>query len=176
MKTSHYITKALLLMTSLPALGQQSDRSAYYSGVADTRIAFPATGAVKHVNREKPSGLLREFPMARNVKWTTTENSRKAVFTLDGLTTKAFYMPDSTFSYSLTNYTAKQLPEEVLRNIYQTYKKYKIISAKELRLPNKTSFYVILENGSAYKTIKVTDNYIEQVKTLRKSREDQEVD
>jgi hypothetical protein len=176
MKTSHFISKALLLMTPLSVVGQLPKQADYYSDIEPDSGSTFFTNILRDeevAKGEHSSGFTREFPGAQNIKWSTINNTQKVVFTLNGLTTKVFYDQQGKFSYSLTTYAAEQLPEEILRNVYQTYKKYKIISAKEVRSQEQASFHIILENDRSYKTIKVSNNHIEQIQRLQKSAEDQ---
>lgn len=119
----------------------------------------------------KQSILLNEFPRAKNVQWSVAENYHKAIFTLDGLPAKVFYSPDGIFSYSVTVYPDHKLPEEILRNIYRTYKNHRIVNSKKFTLKDSTFFYIILENTKSYKILKITENDLEMIKNLRKSLE-----
>jgi hypothetical protein len=178
MKTSALILKALLLIASLSLHGQHLDHSAYFSSVSRSpelpRLADISDVAV--MENGISASLLSMFPYARNPIWSVVDDYQKVFFEAGGLITKAFFGNDGRFSYSLTNYPTERLPEEILRNVYQTYKKYKIINAQEIKTETKTRFYINLENRKSFRSIEVMDNKIVQVKRLRKAYNDAELD
>lgn len=167
MKTSILLTLALGMSLAVPGICQQAS-TAYYSGIYKETSIFPHK-SFNDSRNALHSRLLSLFPLAENPSWSIVDHTSKVIFTQQGLTTKAFFLTDGTLSYALTNYPAERLPEEMLRNIFQTYKQHSILSAKELKSPTSQTFYVIVENEVSYKTLKITDNHIEQVKKLRKS-------
>lgn len=176
MKTTLFMIHALLAITIAGALGQAPEQSVYYSNVQykSEPVSSLYFSRFESPNKNYNSVLLDKFPLAKDILWSTIQDATKAIFTLNGLTTKAFFKTDGTFSYALIQYPVERLPEELLLNVYRTYKKHRITSAKELILYGRSTFYVNLENGHSYKTLKISDNQIDQVKTLRKSPADRD--
>ena len=163
-------------MTPLPAVGQLHNESVYYSNV-EHKTEIPLLTIMPEIDVENQMTADRffdEFPRAENAQWSNLRDLRKVAFTQDGLSIKAYYNQDGTFSYSMTHYPAELLPEEILRNVYLTYKRYKITSAKEVRVNKENSFYITLENGSNYKIIRIKNALIEQIGKLRKEVADRE--
>lgn len=123
-------------------------------------------------NHMFPSQFFRDFPKAENTKWNVCNDIYNVTFRTNGLASRAVYSSTGIFSYSIINYPPDRLPANMLKKIYKAYKNYKIHSANELNAHGSSAFHIILEDKTAYLTIKMTNKGFEIIKKLRKSVEE----
>ncbi len=166
---------AVLGLLRITPCWSQSTTTAYFSSIHKLDDAYAITTSARSNSPVLHQRLFVLYPLAKEISWSTVNQATKVTFTNNGLRKKAFFLADGSLSYTLTHYTEEQLPAELLRNIYQTYKNYKIHSIKEIVAQNTHTFYVIIENSKFYKTLKISQNQIEQIKKLKKGLADSEL-
>jgi hypothetical protein len=120
-----------------------------------------STKAVKNFNKT--------FKEARNASWSETLDGLKAEFMNENVTTKVYYDTKGRWMASVRAYDEANLPRDIRHTVKSTYYDYDILHVQEITAGNKTAYLVKIEDETSIKTIRVTDDQMDEYIAFQKS-------
>lgn len=109
------------------------------------------------------------FPTATDSKWTSSNNNFWVSFLNNGRKANASFTPKGKMNYVITDCTIEQLPGSFRKTINKEYSSYKLYNAIEIKAYNAVAYQAILENESAYITLKFTSEGVEEIQHCSKA-------
>ncbi|HEX6913790.1 MAG TPA: hypothetical protein VF145_01030 [Chitinophagaceae bacterium] len=136
--------------------------------VALATTAVAADGG-KNVNYWVLSKFNNSYKAATNVNWVVTSQYAKATFLLDGERVEAYYSTEGEFIAESKAIATQDLPRMARKTIEKKYSGYTLKEVIEYATPEKTEYYVSMENEKESKILKISSGgEIEVFKTLQK--------
>ena len=129
--------------------------------VAVTSNAAMSTKALKNFSKT--------YKEASNASWSETLDGFKAEFMNENITTKVFYDAKGRWIANVRLYDEANLPREVRHAVKSTYYDYDILHVQEITAGNKTAYLVKIEDETSIKTIRVTDDQMDEYISFQKS-------
>ena len=102
--------------------------------------------------------------------WSETGDGFKAQFTKDDIETKVFYDLKGRWIANVRAYQEDKLPKDIRHRIKSIYYDYNIFYVQEVTVRDKTAYLVKLEDKNSFKTIRITDDEMDEYQTIKKSK------
>jgi len=120
------------------------------------------------MNSKALRNFSKSFKEAGNASWSQTEDGFKAEFMDQDVKTKVFYDRKGRLVASVKSYSEDNLPKEVRHLVKSNYYDYNIFHVQEVTAGNKTAYLVKIEDKTSIKTIRVTDNQMDEYMAFNK--------
>jgi len=128
---------------------------------AFTSNSVMSTKAIKNFNKT--------FKEARNASWSETLDGLKAEFMNENVTTKVYYDAKGRWIANVRSYDETNLPREIRHTVKSIYYDYDILHVQEITAGDKTAYLVKIEDDTSLKTIRVTNDQMDEYISFQKS-------
>ena len=112
----------------------------------------------------------KTFKDAGNAAWSETNDGFMAKFKKDDVETKVFYDRKGRWMANVRNYQEDKLPKEIRHMVKSNYYDYNIFLVQEVTVGNKTAYLVKIEDKTSIKTIRITDDGMDEYEAFEKSK------
>lgn len=155
MKQIATILSAILFSSFISVSGQTSINHYNIGPSADALPVSTESKAFKNFRRA--------YPEVTGEKWSQQNDHYIVSFNINDINNKVVYTKSGQVDYSLKIYTPGQLPEEIKRAVKSVYYEYSITNAQELHTSMQTIFLVKITDGTAWKTIRLSNGDMEEI-------------
>jgi hypothetical protein len=133
-------------------------------------VLLPLRNAGSDAAAVKATGQFwNTFGESRGEKWYPMTNGFLAEFTEKKVRVKVVYSQRGNWLYTLREYTAKELPEEVRAQVKSRYYDDTITWVKEVDQSQSTVYLIHMENETRWKTVQVCDGEMKVTEDFKKS-------
>jgi hypothetical protein len=98
----------------------------------------------------------KEFPAAKNVKWSKEEDYFKVVFLYEDIRTIAYYTEEGEFAGSMRNMSYEELPLNVVHQVNSRFGNIIPLEATEITNGDGAYYRIVFELGGKRYTINAT--------------------
>ena len=168
--TTKIIAAALIFSTafSTNSFAQHSIASAKPT-FNKNNIVSPASNATTMLaNAKTEASFAALFPNASNPVWAAANDHYYVSFSNDGRKANASFTAKGKMNYCITDLTMENLPASFIKTIQKNYDGYLMIKSIEIKAYGTVAYQVIMENNSHYKTLKYTEDGVEEIQQVMK--------
>ena len=138
-----------------------------------SRLSDSSTIQPDYLNNVSVSAVrdfVHRFKQATNTRWHIMEGGYIAKFELPGFAFQVVYDKRGQWVYTIRTYTEKQLARDLRGLVKSTYYDFSIIQVQEIEQYNIDGivYVVYLEDDSCWKTVRVYNGGMDEMKTLYK--------
>ena len=130
---------------------------------------MPAFASNSAMSTKAFKNFNKAFKEVRNATWSETLDGFKAEFMNENVTTKVYYDTKGRWIASVRAYDEASLPREIRHTVKSTYYDYDILHVQEITAGEKTAYLVKIEDETSIKTIRVTDDQMDEYIAFQKS-------
>ena len=177
MKPSFF--KHAAVMLSFSALSSfvfaQTNNSTLPSGIFTKDLASdeaPAsTGAdIATINAKAVKSFSKSYQKQNNANWFILNDGFVAIFTEDGVKTKAYYDAKGRSAGEVRTYQEDKLPKDIRHMVKSTYYDFHIFLVNEVTVGNAKVYLIKIEDSKSFKTLRVQDDEMTETEVLTKSK------
>jgi hypothetical protein len=149
---------------------------------AQTNSTLPANNLTKDLASEEPAAALssinekaakhfsKSYDKQSNASWFALDDGFVAIFSEDGIKTKAYYDPKGRPVGEVRTYKEDKLPKEIRHMVKSTYYDFNIIVVNEVSVGNAKVYLVKIEDSKSFKTIRITNDEMTETEAYIKSK------
>ena len=130
---------------------------------------MPALNSNSAMSTKAVKNFSKTFKEVRNASWSETLDGLKAEFMNENVTTKVYYDSKGRWIASVRSYDEANLPREIRHTVKSTYYDYDILHVQEITAGDKTAYLVKIEDETSIKTIRVTNDQMDEYISFQKS-------
>lgn len=131
---------------------------------------MPAFASNSAMSTKALKNFNKTFKEAGNASWSETLDGIKAEFVNENVTTKVYYDSKGRWIANVRLYDEASLPRDIRHAVKSTYYDYNILHVQEITAGDKTAYLVKIEDETSIKTIRVTDNEMDEYISFQKSK------
>ena len=179
---------ALALSMTLYAQGGQSFQpatfnrsvfvSAYFPAIAGELTPFysaTSANAASDLSSNKFSARAlksfdKNFKGAANASWSESKEGYTAFYQGNGIMNRVNYNAKGKWMSTLRYYGEEQLPQTVRHEVKSTYYDYSIFGVTEVSVDNKIAYFVVLQDQTSFKRVKIVDGEMTEIETMKKAQ------
>jgi len=133
--------------------------------------ASPAAGsALSSINAKAIKHFSKSYDKHNNAAWFAVSDGFVAVFTQDGIKTKAYYDTKGRPVGDVRTYQEDRLPKEIRHMVKSTYYDFDIFLVNEVSVGNAKVYLVKIEDNKSFKTIRIQDDEMTETEAYTKSK------
>ena len=133
---------------------------------ADESKADPASS----INEKAVKNFSKSYSKQSNASWFTLDDGFVAIFTADGIKTKAYYDRKGRSVGEVRTYQEDKLPKEIRHMVKSTYYDFTIFLVNEVTVGNAKVHLIKIEDQTSFKTIRVQDGEMTETEAFTKSK------
>lgn len=114
----------------------------------------------EHISSKAISNFNKSYKGIDNAQWFETKQGGSVCrFVVKDEVNRAYYDKKGNWQYTISDYTEKELPEDVRRQVKSTYYDYNISFAQkiDMAIASKIVYLVQVRNEKDFKTVRVCD-------------------
>jgi hypothetical protein len=124
-------------------------------------IHIEESGNSVAVSAQARKNFTRDFAVSNNAVWQKTDNGFVVRFNKDGIRNTAFLTKRGNCYVSMREYTEKELPADVRKQVKNAFYTFEISSVQEVRQYNTTAYVVMIADASSWKVVRVMDGELD---------------
>ncbi|NCU02816.1 MAG: hypothetical protein GXC73_02415 [Chitinophagaceae bacterium] len=167
--TTNILAAAFLFSTAFcsSSLAQQSIASAKpsFKNNIEPQTAISTTAIV---NSKTQASFAALFPNATNPVWATNDEFHFVTFSHNGRKASASFTTKGKMNYCIIDCSILHLPAAFSKIIQKEFAGYSLIKATEIKAYGTMAYQAILENNTGYKTLKFTEDGVEEIQQVIK--------
>jgi len=170
-----YLTGILPSIALFASLNAQTAKTAQESFtenylINDAKVNIPALddGNTVLVNPRALSDFRRNYKSVGDARWIQIKHGFLAKFKADAVETRVFYDPHGRWSSTILTYAEDKLPAHIRSKVKSTYYDYTIYLVHEITIGDNTVYLVSMQDKTRIKTIRVTDENMDEYEELTK--------
>lgn len=156
---------AALLTT---AFAQQSIASAETDYAKTTSEIVTNNSRPVAVNAKTKASFVMQFPNASKPLWASIGDNYYVSFLNNGRKASAVFTAKGGMNYCMTECSMENLPESFRKTIQKEYAGYSLLKGTEIKAYGTIAYQAVLENNTGFKTLKYTEDGIEQIGQIKK--------
>jgi len=125
--------------------------------------------AINEFNSKAVRNFKKTFENINNEKWYQEEYGLCAVFFENDVQNDVNYANNGHWLYTMKQYDENKLPHDISNQIKTVYYEYAIQWVHEIVLPQKTVYFVLIQDKATIKNIRICDGEMEVVEDINKS-------
>jgi hypothetical protein len=133
---------------------------------ADEPNADPASS----INEKAAKNFSKSHGKQSNASWFALDDGSVAIFTEDGIKTKAYYDRKGRPVGEVRTYQEDKLPREIRHMVKSTYYDFNIFLVNEVTVGNAKVHLIKIEDQTSFKTIRVQDGEMSETEAYTKSK------
>ena len=132
--------------------------------------ALPRYNGNSTLSTKAVKDFSKTFKGASNAAWSETTDGFMAKFTKDDVETKVFYDRKGRWIANIRNYQEDKLPKDIRQMVKSNYYDFSIFLVQEVTVGDKTAYLVKIEDKTSIKTIRITDEGMDEYEAFEKSK------
>ena len=133
---------------------------------ADESAADP----ISSINEKAVKSFSKSYSKQSNAAWFALDDGFVAVFTEDGIKTKAYYDRKGRPAGEVRTYQEDKLPKDIRHMVKSTYYDFTIFLVNEVTVGNAKVHLIKIEDQTSFKTIRVQDGEMTETEAFIKSK------
>ena len=129
-----------------------------------------AGAALSSINEKAVKHFSKNYDKQSNASWYAVDDGFVAIFSQDGIKTKAYYDPKGRPVGEVRTYQEDKLPKEIRHMVKSTYYDFNIFLVNEVSLGNAKVYLVKIEDSTSFKTIRIQDGEMTETEAFIKSK------
>jgi hypothetical protein len=129
-----------------------------------------AGAALSSINEKAVKNFSKSYDKQNKASWFAVEDGFVAIFTEDGIKTKAYYDPKGRPVGEVRTYQEDKLPKEIRHMVKSTYYDFNIFLVNEVSVGNAKVYLVKIEDNTSFKTIRIQDGEMTETEIFTKSK------
>ena len=129
-----------------------------------------AGAALSSINEKAVKHFSKNYDKQSNASWYAVDDGFVAIFTEDGIKTKAYYDPKGRPVGEVRTYQEDKLPKEIRHMVKSTYYDFNIFLVNEVSVGNAKVYLVKIEDSKSFKTIRIQDGEMTETEAFIKSK------
>ena len=150
------------------AIGQTNDLNLPGNPTKD--LATDEAAPLSSISEKAIKNFNKSFNKQSNASWYAINDGFVAMFSEDGIKTKAYYDTKGRPVGDVRTYQEDKLPKEIRHMIKSNYYDFDIILVNEVSVGSAKVHLVKLEDSKSYKTIRVQDGEMSETEVFTKSK------
>jgi len=129
-----------------------------------------ATADLSNINEKAVKHFSKSYEKQNKASWFAVEDGFVAIFTEDGIKTKAYYDSKGRPAGEVRTYQEDKLPKEIRHMVKSTYYDFNIFLVNEVSVGNAKVYLVKIEDSKSFKTIRIQDGEMTETEIFTKSK------
>ena len=165
-----------IIIAAFFAFGTFNNASAQGSGdIAKLNVA-PGTSTTASASASALSSkagskafknFTKQFKDVPEADWfVSTDGGFVANFKAEAGPTRVYYNQSGKFEYSLTRYSAANIPSWIMNDVKNAFDGYRVICAEEVYVEGRTIFLVHIQSFTSSKTVRIENDEMEIIEDL----------
>ena len=130
----------------------------------------PAAADLSNISEKAVKHFGKSYNKQNNAAWFAVDDGFVAIFTEDGIKTKAYYDSKGRPAGEVRTYMEDRLPKEIRHMVKSTYYDFNIFLVNEVSLGNARVWLVKIEDSKSFKTIRIQDGEMTETEAYNKSK------
>jgi len=143
-------------------------------------LIFPTTKELAYADEPKAEAanisakalknFSKSYQKQSDASWFAIADGFVAIFTADGVKTKAYYDSKGRPVGDVRTYQEDKLPKEIRHMVKSTYYDFNIFLVNEVTVDNAKVYLIKIEDKTSFKTIRVQDGEMSETEAFTKSK------
>ena len=123
-----------------------------------------------NINAKALKNFSKSYQKQSDASWFAISDGFVAIFTADGVKTKAYYDSKGRPVGDVRTYQEDKLPTEIRHLVKSTYYDFNIFLVNEVTVDNAKVYLIKIEDKTSFKTIRVQDGEMTETEAFIKSK------
>jgi len=123
-----------------------------------------------NINAKALKNFSKSYQKQSDASWFAIADGFVAIFTADGVKTKAYYDSKGRPVGDVRTYQEDKLPKEIRHMVKSTYYDFNIFIVNEVTVDNAKVYLIKIEDKTSFKTIRVQDGEMSETEAFIKSK------
>jgi len=122
------------------------------------------------INAKAVKNFSKSYHQQGNASWFAIDGGFVAIFTEDGVKTKAYYDSKGRPMGDVRTYQEDKLPKEIRHMVKSTYYDFNIFLVNEVKVGTAKVYLIKIEDTTSFKTIRIDDEGMTETEAFNKSK------